>query len=350
LRHLFKNKSRHTKPGPLLANFLQGFSILRIFGAEESFLTKYLESQKENSKQRYEQLQANLSWTEANNLLLGTTVISAVSYVFFVLHVGVKEVFLLVGSIKQLHEPLKDYGAQRSNIEDTATLIRKLDKPLAARAPIQSKPKRGPNPRQIEFDSVSFGYADGWHMKPVSFEIQAGEKIALVGPNGAGKSTLLKLLAGLYEPKDGHIYLNGIESFNEVGYVVQKPFLFSATIRENIAFYRKLTREQIELAAWQSCAAEFISTLPGQYDSLIRNDGAEFSGGQRQKIHLARSFARQTPILLLDEATASLDLESERRILENCRQNNWQTQIVVSHRAEIRDWADRVIELERMDA
>lgn len=327
-----------------LFNLFQGLSILKIFKAETHFLDSYFQIRSQIRNNHLKLSKTRNLFSELIVFMMSVLVVLSLTYVFFVLKKGVQDILLLMGTVKQLQGPIKSYTQQTGFAERAAGLIQKTQE--APKAAIHfSKPSHNSPTYQIEFDRVSFSYGSDWSLKPVSFGIKPGEKIALVGPNGAGKSTLLKLLAGFYPTHHGNIYLPQGNLMSDICYTTQKPFLFSGSIRANIEFYRQLDLLAIQQACKQSCIAEHIETLPDQYDSLISNDGSGLSGGQRQKIHLARSFARQTPILLLDEATASLDLASEAGILANCRQNTWQTQIVVSHRKEIRDWADRVIEL-----
>ncbi|MEI6806655.1 MAG: ABC transporter ATP-binding protein, partial [Myxococcaceae bacterium] len=318
-----------------LINLFQGLSILKLFGAEDSFLKSYFDLRTKIEENRIELVKYRHFYSEIIAFTLAISLMSGIGYVFFILHSSVQDILLVLGSLKQLHSPFKNYAEQMNQTQRAAVLIEKTQQKLIQRGPSLNRVRSS-----IEFDSVSFTYPNGWSLKPISFAIQPGEKIALVGPNGSGKSTILKLIAGFYPTYSGHIYLN-----SPVSYTLQKPFLFSGTIRENIAFYQDLDQSLLEEACLQSCAAEFIEKMPGGYDSYLANDGSSLSGGQRQKIHLARTFARKTPILLLDEATVSLDLESEQNILANCRKHTWQTQIVVSHRKEILNWADRVIEL-----
>lgn len=326
-----------------LLNLFYGLSILKIFGAEKLFSDHYFKFRTQIQDKKFEFLKQKLFFSELTGFLMTISLMTSVAYVFFILKSSVQDVLLLIGTVKQLHDPLKNYSYQRIEAEKAVCLIETTQEVEKSKIVFLSRVQK----YQIEFESVSYSYsgANHWKLKPISFQIRAGEKIALIGPNGSGKSTILKLLAGFYTGYEGFIYFSEIRSHCEISYAIQKPFLFSGTISDNISLYQNLSTEQIEEAAWQSGASEFIKAMPKQYQSYISNDGSGLSGGQRQKIHLARSFARQTPILLLDEATSALDLQSEQAILSNCRQQHWQTQIVVSHRKEILDWADRIIEI-----
>jgi subfamily B ATP-binding cassette protein MsbA len=205
----------------------------------------------------------------------------------------------------------------------------------------------------ITFEGVTFGYDPA---RPVVHEIdlraERGQVVALVGPSGSGKSTLLALLTRLYEPQQGRIAIDGVDvrdvtlwSLREaIAYVGQDPILFDDTIRANIAYGRPQASDaEIEAAAEIAGARSFIDALPLRLDARAGERGVQLSGGQRQRIALARALLRGAPILLLDEATAALDNESERAIRRAIRTvARDKTVIVVAHRfASVLD-ADRI--------
>lgn len=195
---------------------------------------------------------------------------------------------------------------------------------------------------EIAFRDVSFDYGDGKGvLKNVSFEIQAGERIALVGASGAGKSTIASLLLRFYEPQRGEILIDGIgiehydrESLRrQIGVVLQESILFGATIRENIAYGKPDAKQsEIEAAARAAHAHEFIVKLPDGYETIIGERGSTLSGGERQRLCLARAMLKQPSLLLLDEPTSAIDSESTAFIheaIENLRRGK--TMIVISH-------------------
>ena len=172
--------------------------------------------------------------------------------------------------------------------------------------------------------------------------------IALVGPSGVGKSTLLSLLLRFYDPQQGRVLVDGadVRTYQyrtlrrQIGIVPQEPVLFSTTVADNIAYGRPdATRAEIEQAARQAEAHDFIASMTGGYDARIGERGAMISGGQRQRLALARAFLKNSAILILDEPTAALDAETEAavlRALERLRQNR--TVFVVAHRlSTVRD-------------
>jgi len=201
----------------------------------------------------------------------------------------------------------------------------------------------------IEFRNVCFSYGTrGRAINNVSLKIPAGKKVAFVGISGSGKSTLLKLLMKFYHYEEGGIFINNKEITNysndsyrsRIGYVPQESLLFSGTLRENISWgCFDATPQRILEAAVASQAFPFINALPDKFDTIVGEQGATLSGGERQRIALARILMRNPDIIILDEATASLDSISEQKIMETIyRQIKDRTVIMVAHRlSTIRD-------------
>lgn len=209
---------------------------------------------------------------------------------------------------------------------------------------------------QIEYRKVSYAYENGRSvLKGVDIKIAQGEKIAIVGENGSGKTTFLNLLLRFLEPQDGEITVNGInineieaDSYRELFAVVdQAPYLFSKTVRENIDLDSRTDQEAFLKACEKSGADKFIAKLPKKEDSVIGQNGSMLSGGERKKIAVARAMAKEAPIIVLDEATAGYDGESDAQLHDFLiHQTEGKTLIVITHNREHLEGMDRVYCLE----
>lgn len=211
----------------------------------------------------------------------------------------------------------------------------------------------------IAFENVTFAYPSRREitvLKNVSFEVQAGEKLALVGPSGTGKSTIAALILQFYKPDGGRMLFDGraaddyplTDIRSQVAIVPQDVLLFGGTIRENIAYGRlSADAEEIITAAKRANAHDFIMDFPKGYDTMVGERGVKLSGGQRQRIAIARALLKDPAILILDEATSSLDSESERQVqqaLEELMKNR--TSIIIAHRLSTIREADQIVVVE----
>ena len=206
---------------------------------------------------------------------------------------------------------------------------------------------------EIEYRDVSFGYTDKDVLKRVSFQVNKGEMTALVGPSGGGKSTIASLLARFWDVKSGQILLRGKDIRNvplgnlmdQISMVFQRVYLFQDTIYNNIAIGRPdATREEVEEAAKKARCYDFIMALPEGFDTVIGEGGASLSGGEKQRISIARCILKDAPIVILDEATASVDADNERAIQEAiselCKDK---TLLVIAHRLKTIKDADQIL-------
>lgn len=210
---------------------------------------------------------------------------------------------------------------------------------------------------EVEFRNVSFSYEKGGNtIRAVSFYASPGQTVALVGPTGAGKTTIINLLSRFYELDDGSILIDGQdikgikrESLRQhMGFVLQDPYLFQGTIRENIRYGRlEATDEEVEKAAKLANAHSFIIKLPDQYDTVLKQDGSGISQGQRQLISIARAILANPSLLILDEATSSIDTITEMKIQEALqRLMQGRTSFVIAHRLNTIQQADQILVLQ----
>jgi ABC-type multidrug transport system fused ATPase/permease subunit len=209
----------------------------------------------------------------------------------------------------------------------------------------------------VRFDRVGFSYQDQPTLDGVSLDAPPGKTIALVGSTGAGKTTVLSLLARFYETTSGEITIDGIpirelaksSLRDRLAYVTQEPFLFNGTVRENLLLSKRDASEAELWTALQAAHADaFVRKLPEQLDTNVGERGVKLSGGEKQRLSIARALLKNAPILLLDEATASVDSETERQIqdaLDHLMKNR--TAFVIAHRLSTIQNADRIYVLER---
>jgi ATP-binding cassette, subfamily B, multidrug efflux pump len=210
---------------------------------------------------------------------------------------------------------------------------------------------------EIQFDNVWFAYKENEYvLQDLNFTIKSGEKVALVGPTGAGKSSIIRLLCRLYEPTRGRILIDGIdirdlpqaELRRHVGVIIQDGFLFAGDVKSNISLGESYSIEEIQAAAEKTNVARLIEQLPQGYDTQLRERGTNLSGGQKQLLAFARAAIRNPSILVLDEATASLDVGTEALIQEALeRLMADRTAIIIAHRLSTIRNVDRILVLKR---
>jgi ATP-binding cassette subfamily B protein len=260
----------------------------------------------------------------------------------------------------KMYKPMKNLSKMTDTLSKAAISFERIRDVLGIESQIRDRPDAQPAPRfagRIEFANVEFGFAPGQVvLRDLDLTIAAGQRVALVGPTGSGKSTLLCLISRLYDPRQGQVRIDGrdirdyrLDSLRrQISFVLQDTLLFRATVAENIAYGRPdATEDQILRAARQARADEFIRKLPQGYATVLGERGETLSGGQRQRIAIARALIRDSPILLLDEPSASLDAESEAAIFEGLSTlTAGRTSITIAHRlATVRN-ADRIFVLD----
>ncbi|WP_235589280.1 thiol reductant ABC exporter subunit CydD [Type-D symbiont of Plautia stali] len=259
----------------------------------------------------------------------------------------------------EFFRPLRDLGthyhARMDAIGATEGLLAILNAELPSSA--QSKTLLSAQPREISLEGVSYQYAEGGGVTDISFTLRRGETLAIVGSSGAGKTTLSRLLLGFITPDSGRIVIDGCDLSSldlaawqqHLGWLPQRPTLFAGTMTENILLSRSnISREAIESAAQLAQADGFIQTLPGRYDYSVGDGGQGLSGGQIQRIAMARTVLNSPPIVILDEPTVALDRHTAQQMIVALRTQLPETaSLIITHDTEIASAADRVIVLER---
>lgn len=277
----------------------------------------------------------------------------------YTLRMTVGQLLMFCGLLHMFYEPVKKFAEENANVQKGVVAAERMFEVLNLKPQIQDRDGAidlTGFKNLIEFDQVWFKYKDDWILKDLSFTVKRGEVVALVGATGAGKSTLVQLLPRLYEIQKGEIRIDGVpinaltqrSLRDQIAFVPQRPFLFFDTVAENIAFGRSFSKKEIEEAARKAYAHEFISELPKQYDTLLAEMGKTLSGGQQQRLAIARALVKKAPILIMDEATSSLDAISENHIKRAIRELQGEmTQLLIAHRLSTIEHADRIIFLER---
>jgi len=257
-----------------------------------------------------------------------------------------------LGRLHGLNQMLQSARAAGERVFDVMDATEERSAPAGLPQRALPEPVRG----EVRYENVSFRYAAGrTALKNISLEARAGQMIALVGPTGAGKSTLVNLLPAFYEASSGRITIDGCDIAGvalaslraRVSVVSQEAFLFNGTVRENI-LYGKLdaTEEQLLAASRAANCHDFISRLPEGYDSRVGERGVKLSVGEKQRVSIARALLKNAPILILDEATASIDTATEKLIqqaLERLMANR--TSFVIAHRLSTIRGADQILVL-----
>jgi ATP-binding cassette subfamily B protein len=343
---------------------LLNYETVKYFGAEEREAARY-----DRSMERYEQASVK-TYTSLAVLNTGQAIIftAGLTAVMLMCADGVRSGhntvgdFVMVNTMMiQLYQPLNFMGMVYREIKQAVIDIEKMFNVLSRNPEIRDDPSAKPlivSSGTVRFENVQFAYdADRPILKGLSFEVPAGKTVAIVGPSGAGKSTISRLLFRLYDVSSGRILIDGQDIRNvtqaslraSIGMVPQDTVLFNDTIRYNIRYGRwDATDAEVAQAAQLAQIDGFIRMSPKGYDTQVGERGLKLSGGEKQRVAIARTVLKAPPILVLDEATSALDSHTEREIqdaLERVSRNR--TSLVIAHRLSTIVTADEIIVLDQ---
>jgi len=263
--------------------------------------------------------------------------------------------FFIFGPLQEIGSIIMSYREAEASLNNFHNLMEKKVEPK----PLQ--PKEVGMIAELEFKDVVFQHQTAQYkaLDGISFDVKKGETIAFVGPSGAGKSTLVKLLVGLYRPQSGHIQYNGIDGFdmdfdelrNQIGFVTQDTQLFAGTIKENLLFvYPTATDEELVAALQKASCNNLLSRAENGLETIIGEGGLKLSGGEKQRLSIARALLRHPNLLIFDEATSALDSITEEEItntIRNISAEKQQITVMIAHRLSTIMHADRIYVLEK---
>ncbi|MCM3490318.1 ABC transporter ATP-binding protein/permease [Alkalihalophilus marmarensis] len=340
---------------------VSGQSMVKVFSQEERVISEF--------EEKNQKLKQSGFWAQTYSGFI-PKVMNVLNNLSFAVIAGVGGVLVLQDAItigvivifaeyaRQFTRPLNDLANQfntlLSAVAGAERVFQIIDEPVE-----KDQKDSLPVPRfkgNVDFRNVSFSYEkDEKIIDDISFTVKSGETAAFVGPTGAGKTTIINMISRFYDPDSGEILFDG-EQVNrydreevrrQLGYVLQDPFLFEGTIRENIRYGRlTATDDEVEQAAKEANADSFISYLEEQYDTILSQDGGGISQGQKQLISIARALLADPSILILDEATSSIDTVTELKIQEALfRLMRGRTSFVIAHRLNTIEKADKIFVL-----
>jgi subfamily B ATP-binding cassette protein MsbA len=344
----------------LLDENISGSSLVKIYHAQKQESAKFSQIITNIRQQRFKVDMTGALNTGLVNILIGLSLAGVVYFSSTILHMSAGEFLSFFTAMGMLVKPAKSLVNINKPLqlamaagESVFGLIDEEEEVNSGKALL--KRSKG----DIKFKDVSFGYNDDTiTLKNIYLEINAGETIALVGSTGSGKTTIIQLLSRFYTPSHGNITVDGIDISeleinslrSQISFVDQNIKLFNDTVKGNIALgqIETMSDSQVEDAAKVSHSFDFIKELNDQFNTEIGEDGVTLSGGQRQRIAIARAIAKDSPILILDEATSSLDSATEKQVqqaLESMQKNR--TTIIIAHRLSTVQKADRIIVLDK---
>jgi subfamily B ATP-binding cassette protein MsbA len=345
----------------LMQETIQGVRIVKAFGMEEYERARFRKESERLFKLSLRMSRIRALMPPTMELLAAFAIGGVVWYGgFSVIHGGRTQgqFMAFMAAMFLMYQPFKKLAGSNTSIQQGIVAAERVFEILDTKSDIEERPDAQLAPRfsrQIEFHDVSFGYERKLVLKHIDLRIRAGEMVALVGVSGVGKSTLADLIPRFYDVTSGKITIDGVDIRDvtlgslrsQIGIVTQHTFLFNDTVKNNIAYGdRSKDIDHIIAAAKAAYADGFITAMPQGYDTVVGEMGVKLSGGERQRLSIARALLKDPPILILDEATSSLDSESEKLVQEALERLVAQrTTLVIAHRLSTIRKADRIVVL-----
>lgn len=339
-------------------DFAEGIGIIKTYNLLGEKSAELTENFRESRKTSIDFEENHAPWQRRLNLVFGLGVAVVVALTLFLRSRGLLDSSLAVGVmlfVFDLFGPMKALYGQSSRLTVMNSCMDRIEE-VFAEAELSDKgtahiPARSGGP-EVEFRNVSFAYGEKETLRDISFRLEKNQMAALVGPSGGGKSTIASLLARFWDVKSGQVLVRGVdirdiplsELMNHISMVFQRVYLFQDTIYNNIAMGRPdASREEVIEAARKARCHDFIMALPNGYDTVVGEGGESLSGGEKQRISIARCILKDAPIVILDEATASVDADNEsyiqQAISELCK---GKTLLVIAHRLNTIRHADQI--------
>lgn len=345
-----------------LAEHVTGMVVVQLFNREDKSFAEFDQINRDHKLAFLDSVRAHSLFYPSIEILSAVAIASIIWYgghqvLDKSLTIGILVAFIQYA--QRFFRPIQDlsdkYNILQSAMASSERIFSLLDEEITIQSPaVPKSPPESPTTARIEFRNVNFAYEpDNWILRNVNLTIAPGETIAVVGHTGAGKTTLTSLLLRFYDVQQGQVLVDGVDVRDwspqalrrKFGVVLQDPYLFTGTIEENVKLGTPdVSREDVEDAIEEVNLAEFVRSLPRGADSEVRERGSSFSVGQKQLISFARALAHDPEILILDEATSSVDTETELRVREALdRMVRNRTSIVIAHRLSTIQRADRIV-------
>lgn len=339
---------------------VSGNRVVKAFAKEDFEIEKF---NKENDKFRAAQIDASKIWMkyvpifEVLSYALTIILILYGGYMVIQGEITLGQLVTVNGYLWMLNNPLRQAGWLVNDISNFTTSVEKIYATYSeephVKTPVSGVVKKHLK-GEIEFKNVSYRADDEDIVMDVNFKVKPGQTVGIIGSTGAGKSTIMNLLCRFYDTTSGEVLVDGVnvrdmDLYNlrdNIGMAMQDVFLFSDTIEGNIAYGRpNCSFEEVKQAAIMADANHFIQALPDGYDTIVGERGVGLSGGQKQRISIARAIAKKAPILILDDSTSALDMETEHEIQKTLNELKDTTKVIIAHRISAVCHADEIIYL-----